>query len=81
MKVACPQPDTYFFYKHELPTVQSDGKFMDVDHLLMAVSRDGKDVYKVGNFPLNVYFARAGGASGSLGSEEQKKGQARKTFQ
>jgi hypothetical protein len=61
--------DTYFFYKHEHPTVQSDGKFMDVDHLLMAVSRDGKDVYKVGNFPLNVYFARVGGASGSLGSE------------
>jgi hypothetical protein len=61
--------DVYYFVDNEYPTVQSDGKFMDVDHLLTAVSQDGKDVYKVGNFPLNLYFARVGSASGSLGSD------------
>jgi hypothetical protein len=61
--------DTYFFYKTESPTVQSDGKFMDIDHIIMAVSPDGKDVSKVFNFPVKEYFVRIGGSTGSLGNE------------
>ncbi len=61
--------DTYFFYKFEFPMVQSDGKFMDIEHIIMAVSPDGKDVSKIWTFPIKAYFIRIGGSAGSMDND------------
>jgi hypothetical protein len=61
---------SYFFFHSNIPTIKSNERYMDVDHILSSVNREGKKWTKVHAFPVKKYIVKHGGSYGAFSIAE-----------